>query len=232
MIGLASLPGLGIFLGTALAEKINASDKLVSIALHWTAGMMLGVVGVEIMPKILKTQPAWPMIFIVLAGGFLAIAVDKLIDKFSGGGGKWTILFAVATDMFADGITIGASANISSNFATLVVFGLFIGDFPEGLVNTTTFKNQDTKRKFRLLVALGVSVICLAGASSSYLITKGGSDLLKNGFIAFTAGMYLRAAVEDMIEKSHSKTGKNFWNQAFFILGFVAYMAGSIVLKK
>lgn len=83
MIGLATLTEIGIFLGTLLAEKINTSDKVVFMALHWTAGMMLGVVGVEIMSKILKSQPAWPMIFTVFAGGFLAIAVDKLRDNFA-----------------------------------------------------------------------------------------------------------------------------------------------------
>ena len=232
MLGLAVLPGLGILIGTLISEKKNLSDRVSAAALHWIAGTMLAVVGVEILPEVLKAQPSWPILIAVLIGGFLAIGSDRLIDRFTSENGKWTILFAVAVDMFADGITIGVSANISPNFALLVVLGLFIGDTPEGLINTSSFKKQDTSRKFRVLVAVLLGFLCLAGAVTSYWLTRNQSDLVKYLFLALTTGMYIQAAVEDLIERSHAKTGKNTLNQSLLIVGFTVYMAGSLFLKQ
>lgn len=44
--------------------------------------------------------------------------------------------------------------------------------------------------------------------------------------------MYIQAAVEDLIERSHAKTGKNTLNQSLLIVGFTVYMAGSLFLKQ
>lgn len=229
---LALLPGLGIFLGTLLSEKINTTEKTNSMALHWAAGMILSVVSVQIMPEVMKGNPIWPIILAVLLGGVTALMVDKMIKKKTQGKGKWTVLFAVAVDMLSDGIAIGASSTISSNFAFMIVLGLFIGDFPEGLVNTSTLKEQETSRKFRISVSAGLSLLCILGAIGAYFITHDQSKNVKYTLIAFTAGMYIRAAVEDMVEKSHSKIGKSSSGQMAFLSGFVTYMVGNAYLEK
>ena len=83
-----------------------------------------------------------------------------------------------------------------------------------------------------MLVAVLLGFLCLAGAVTSYWLTKNQSDLVKYLFLALTTGMYIQAAVEDLIERSHAKTGKNTLNQSLLIVGFTVYMAGSLFLKQ
>lgn len=50
----AAMPAAGNFLGGITAEMKQVSDKTLSLALHFAAGIILAVVGVELMPGLLK----------------------------------------------------------------------------------------------------------------------------------------------------------------------------------
>jgi len=48
---LASLPAIGNFAGALLAEAFDVSERALSLALHLAAGIVLGVIGIELMPR-------------------------------------------------------------------------------------------------------------------------------------------------------------------------------------
>ncbi|MBG59481.1 MAG: hypothetical protein CMJ16_03385 [Peredibacter sp.] len=241
VLGFASLNFLGNFLGTFLGDKLKSSDKVNALALHWAAGMILSVVSVQIMPKILAGKSNWPLVFSLLFGGMAAIGVHKALEVYQqrkkekqngDQQSSYRVFSAVIADLFSDGITIGASSSVSSDFAILVVVGLIIGDFPEGFVNMSIFKEQGLSKKKRYLMALSLILPVTIGALGTYWIAKDASQTVKYSFLAFTVGLYLRAAVEDMIKKGHSKGGESVWQQAFFIFGFVAYLIPVALLSK
>lgn len=51
IILLASLPALGNLLGSALAEWMKPAKRVVGIALHGAAGISVGVIAVELIPR-------------------------------------------------------------------------------------------------------------------------------------------------------------------------------------
>jgi zinc transporter, ZIP family len=51
---LVALPAAGNFAGGLLAETVRLSEKRLSLALHAAAGVVLGVVAVELMPKAMQ----------------------------------------------------------------------------------------------------------------------------------------------------------------------------------
>ena len=57
VLSLVLLPAGGNFLGGLLAEFINVSQRVLSLALHAAAGIVLAVVGVELMPRVLEANP-------------------------------------------------------------------------------------------------------------------------------------------------------------------------------
>ncbi|MFW7382223.1 MAG: ZIP family metal transporter [Oligoflexus sp.] len=241
----ALLPFVGNFAGGLVAEKVRASDRAVSLALHWAAGMILGVVGIEIMPRVMKAKPIWPVLISILLGGILAILAHKAIEVIQkrrqsqknsnqegSTKGPWAIFFAVFIDLLSDGLAIGTSATISSNFTLLVVFGLVIGDFPEGFVNVVMFKHEKASKKFRYGISSLLILPPVLGAALAYWLVNGRPEFIKMTVLAFTAGMLLRAAVEDMVSKAHSKSGESAWTELTFIAGFVAYATGSAYLSE
>ncbi len=62
VLGLAALPAAGNFAGGVLAEVFRVSERALSLALHLAAGIVLAVVGLELMPSA-PTSPgcrSWP----------------------------------------------------------------------------------------------------------------------------------------------------------------------------
>ena len=77
---LAALPAAGNFLGGLLSEMFTVSQRMLSLALHLAAGIVLGVIGIELMPRALENgnQPWIVLLAFVLGGGFFVL-VDQRI---------------------------------------------------------------------------------------------------------------------------------------------------------
>ena len=70
VLALAALPAAGNFAGGLFAEFVSVSDRLLSLALHAAAGIVLGVVGIELMEQVLQAEPPWvPLLAFVTGGG-------------------------------------------------------------------------------------------------------------------------------------------------------------------
>jgi ZIP family zinc transporter len=68
VLGLALLPAVANFAGAAAAEVVDVSDRTLSLSLHLAAGIVLAVVGLELMPEALEAIPAWVPLLAFVAG--------------------------------------------------------------------------------------------------------------------------------------------------------------------
>ena len=68
---LALLPALGNVAGTLLAEVFDVSERALSLALHLAAGIVLGVIGIELMPRALGASLPWVPLVAFVVGGAL-----------------------------------------------------------------------------------------------------------------------------------------------------------------
>ena len=140
-LGFAALPALGNFLGGLLSETARASDRTLSFALHLAAGIVLAVVGLELVARGLESAvPAWMLVMALIGGGLFAVFLDLLLAhiryRFGRGGegtGPWMIYVGVAADLFSDGIMIGAGAAVATSLALLLALGQVVGDCRRGL---------------------------------------------------------------------------------------------------
>lgn len=80
VLALAALPAAGNFLGGVVAEVFSVSERTLSLALHLAAGIVLAVVGLELMPEALSARPPWVPILAFVAGGAVFIVIGRLVD--------------------------------------------------------------------------------------------------------------------------------------------------------
>ncbi|GGC14302.1 MULTISPECIES: hypothetical protein [Cellulomonadaceae] len=125
VLGLAALPALGNFAGGALAEFFRVSDRTLSLALHLAAGIVLAVVGLELMPEALAGSPAWVPMLAFVAGGAAFIGLDRVAvfvqarlgrpdEDATGSRTRAVGIFSgVSMDLFSDGVMIGTGAVIN-----------------------------------------------------------------------------------------------------------------------
>lgn len=71
VLALAALPAAGNFAGGLLAEAFDVSQRALSLALHLAAGIVLGVVGLELLPRALDASQPWVPLLAFVAGGAL-----------------------------------------------------------------------------------------------------------------------------------------------------------------
>lgn len=83
---LALLPAAGNFLGAVAAELTKTTRRRLSFALHLAAGIIFGVVAVELAPRVFEGAPPWLAGAAFFAGGVFYVALEGLIHKFTGEG--------------------------------------------------------------------------------------------------------------------------------------------------
>src|SRR5690606_15387071 len=120
VLAVAALPAAANLGGGLLAEVLPQSDRALSLALHLAAGIVLGVVGIELMEHVLGVERPWIPILAIVAGGAAAVGLDSAVGYVRGRFGKadanasaWMIYLGVSVDLFSDGILIGAGSTLS-----------------------------------------------------------------------------------------------------------------------
>lgn len=235
VLALTLMPALGNFVGGVLADRVTVSSRVLSFALHAAAGIVFAVVGVELMPQALAAEPAWLVVLLFVAGGGFAVLIDwamgavRLRSRTGSAAagaeaGPWSIYFGVAVDLFSDGVMIGAGSTISPALGLLLSLGQVPADIPEGFATIATFKAQGMPRRRRLLLAASFTIPILLGATISYFALRGGPEIYKLGLLAFTAGILLTVAVEEIVVEAHREDDSRLAS-LFLVGGFALFIA-------
>lgn len=224
VLALALMPAFGNFAGGLLAEWMTTSRRMLNRALHAAAGILIAVVGVELLPEALDgSAPAWLIILGLCLGGLFYVLLDTIIDRISGGdeeAGAWVIYAAVAIDLFSDGLMIGVGSVVSLGLALVLAIGQVTADIPEGFATIANFKDKGVPRGRRIMLSASFAIATLGGASVGYWVLRNQSETLKLTALAFTAGILLLAAVEEMIREAHEAAQDTRLSAGFFIGGF------------
>jgi zinc transporter, ZIP family len=208
---LAALPAAANLLGGLAAEAVPISQRTLSWALHAAAGVVLGVVAVELLPEALHQQPEWLIIVAFVAGGLSFIALDKAIDlvraRIGGETAAPTAIYAaVSIDLFSDGLMIGAGATIALGLALLLALGQSVADLPEGFATIVSFRRAGVPRRRRVTIAASFAAPILLGTVIGYTALREASEFARYAVLAFTAGILLTAVVEEIVPQAHADT--------------------------
>ncbi len=227
---LAALPAVGNFFGGLLSEAVHVSQRTLGLALHAAAGIVLAVVGIELMPEALEAEPPWVVLLAFVAGGVFFIAIDHAIglikNRFGTGrtsAAPWTIYFGVAVDLFSDGVMIGTGSTIALSLALLLALGQVPADIPEGFATIATFKKQNVPRRSRLLLAASFALPIFLGTTIGYWAVRGQPAIVKLSLLAFTAGILLTVVVEEIVPEAHEDDEARF--AALMLVGGFALFA-------
>ena len=129
----------------------------------------------------------------------------------------------VAVGLFSDGLMIGVGSVVSFSLALILAIGQVTADIPEGFATIANFKDKGLPRGRRLLLSASFLIPCLLGASVGYWLLRGGSETLKLAGLAFTAGILVLAAVEEMLREAHEAADDTRLSATFFVGGFALF---------
>jgi ZIP family zinc transporter len=225
----ALLPAAGNFAGGVLAEIREPSKRVLSWALHAAAGILIAVVAIELTPRAVASLSGWLIALAVFAGAGLYIGIKwvaerKLSDgKGRGNKGVWMVYLAIATDLASDGLMIGSGAAVSGQLGFLLALGQVLADFPEGFAVIASFRDQGASRSTRLWISASFVIPVLVAAIASFFFLRDQSEAWKIGVLMVTAGIFIVAAVEDLLPEAHEQSRSDKLSVLAFAAGFALF---------
>jgi len=229
---LALLSGGVTLIGVLLALWLGQADEFVSAGLGFSAGIMILLACLELVPAAFSVMTAWSTLLWVGTGaGFLALA-NKLIPH---------------THLIDETDPIKASR---LKAAYLVLFGLILHDFPEGFALTNSFLLEPS---LGVMTALSIALhnipeefaiavpalatksprVLFGGAVASALAEPAGALLgllvfhfrpdLNAVFLSFAAGAMIFVSLHELIPAARQYQNVRWFNVGFG-LSVIAYI--------
>jgi zinc transporter, ZIP family len=215
---MAVFVALGAFLMTLAggwtAQRVTDRRHLV---LGLAGGLMLGVVGLDLLPEALRAAgdevfgvPAALLLFV--AGFLLAHLVERLLAaRQAAHGGEerdgrapevgLTAAAAMVGHSAMDGVAIGAAFQVGGGMGTAVALAVVAHDFADGF-NTytiTSLYGNDRRRALGMLFADAAAPVVGAASTSFVTIPEG----LLGGYLGLFGGALLYLAAAEILPEAH-----------------------------
>lgn len=236
VLALAALPAAGNFLGGLAAELVDVSERALSLALDLAAGIVMAVVGLELMPEALGASPPWVPILAFVGGGAFFMGIERAIGSIRrrlGAGeessGPLAIFSGVSLDLFSDGVMIGTATVLNPSLGLLLALGQVPADVPEGFAAIATLRRAQIARRTRILMALSFTAPILLGAALGYFALRQAPEILTLSVLAVTGGALTSVVVEEMLTEAH-EGDTSVWGPILLTGGFALFAAISVYL--
>jgi len=215
--------GLAI-VGGMIGFIYQPKPKTFSSLQHFTAGVIIASVSIELLPKILGNHSPW----IIIEGFLVGVVFMLFLEKFSQslatkkGESKFPIglIVGISIDLLIDGILIGISFLASQTGGILIAISLSFCAFFLNLTVSSTLGQKKSIWGIRLLTLFFIPLMLPIGALLGWNIVAQFPPSVLMGTIAFSVAALLYVGIEELLAEGH-ETKDTVWISASFFLGFL-----------
>ncbi|MFJ6782159.1 ZIP family metal transporter [Streptomyces yangpuensis] len=216
---MAVIVALGAFLMTLLggwtAQRVTDRRHLV---LGLAGGLMLGVVGLDLLPEALHAAGSEvfgvPLALLLFVAGFLvAHVVERLLAVRQAAHGAengarvpevgLTAAAAMVGHSLADGVALGAAFQVGGGMGVAVALAVITHDFADGFNTYTLTSLYGNDRRKALMMLFADAVAPVVGAASTLLFTLPEEPL--GAYLGFFGGLLLYLAAAEILPEAHHK---------------------------
>ncbi|MCQ4213720.1 MULTISPECIES: ZIP family metal transporter [Streptomyces] len=216
---MAVFVALGAFVMTLVggwtAQRVTDRRHLV---LGLAGGLMLGVVGLDLLPEALDAAGGdvfgVPAALLLFVAGFLAAHVlEHLLaqrqaahgaDEYENGRVPevgLTAASAMVGHSLMDGMAIGAAFQVGGGMGLAVALAVIAHDFADGFNTYTLTSLYGNARRKALMMLFADAVAPVVGAASTLLFTI--PEQLLGGYLGFFGGVLLYLAAAEILPEAH-----------------------------
>ncbi|MFK3733643.1 ZIP family metal transporter [Streptomyces sp. NPDC088090] len=214
---MAVVVALGAFLMTLfggwVAQRVTDRRHLV---LGLAGGLMLGVVGLDLLPEALEAAGAEvfgvPEALLLFVGGFLfAHVVERLLATRRAAHGAeagertpqvgLVAAGAMVLHSLMDGIALGAAFQVGGGMGATVALAVVTHDFADGFNTYTLTSLYGNERRKALSMLFADALAPIAGAALATFLTL--PEELLGGYLGFFGGALLYLAAAEILPEAH-----------------------------
>jgi ZIP family zinc transporter len=231
-----ALPAAGLTtLGAPLAERVAVSQRVLSAALQFAAGVLTALVALTLMPPAVRGGEPLVIALAFFLGGAVFVVFDTISARkraarpsSAGAAPSLGLYLGILADMFIDGAVIGIGASLTLSGGLLLALGITVSTFPLAFVTTTLAKNQGVPAEQRRLLAILYFVCLMGGAVLSYTLLRNQPEALRLAIIAFAAGFLLTTVTQSLIPEAN-REGEPSFAGILFTGGMTLYALMSLL---
>ena len=223
VIALSVVPAFGIVLGGVIVELAPASRGTLARALSAAAGIVLALVGIELVRQALKGGASASVVALAFfAGSALYLATRWLLDRLQPSSPPQGRA-AVWLEPLSHGLVIGAAAAVSFSLALVVGLGQLLAGVPQGFASMAAFEGQGAQRSKRLWLAGSFAVLILVAAASAYWLLRDVSELWNLAVLVLTGGLLAAGAMEHLFRQVYETVVDKRYAALAFVAGFALF---------
>jgi ZIP family zinc transporter len=113
---------------------------------------------------------------------------------------------------------------LGAPLAYTLALGQVLADSPERFAALADFQDTGIRRPRRLLISASFLLPVLLAAAFGYYVLRGQSEVLQLSARVFTSGLYLLAAVEDMLREAQRGLADSCWSAVARLAGFALFL--------
>lgn len=227
-------PVLAAIVGAVFSAYRRPSPALRSSLQHFAAGVVFSVVGVELLPDIMRQHNPVAVIIGFTLGIAALLALRTLGPSEEGmqekpGRLPSPFLFAMAIDILIDGFLIGIGFTAGAKEGKLLALGLAAELLSLGTATVVTLtQNRVSPTRAVIVTSAGASLI-LVGAGAGVTVLKALSESSMEMVLSFGLAALLFLVVEELLVEAHEVPETPLITSTFFA-GFLLFLILGIVL--
>ena len=222
-------PPFAILCGGVLVGLWRPAASIQAVLQHFAAGLVFGAIAIELAPELVHSPHRVEVVAGFLVGAIFMLLVARLTtssdhaDAVASRSGS--LLFAVAVDLFIDGLLVGTAYAVGANQGVLVAIALGGCGFFLAMTTIAWLQAKGASQGKKMAVTLALMLVTAGGVYLANLFSAIFSAILvgglRSGTLAFATAALLYLVVEELIPEAHGVADDRPATPAFFFAGFL-----------
>lgn len=210
--------GSSIFIGALIGILTDLPKKVIGLIMSFGTGVLIGAASFELLTEAVNEGGLMATSIGFLSGALVFTISESLITKRGGNERKRTkrskdnhsglsIFVGTIIDAIPESVIIGVSLLEQGTVSYIMVFAVFISNFPEGLSSTVGLKRDGYGK--RTLLTMWLIVVLLASLSSllGFSLLQDASTSILSFISAFAAGGIMAMVASTMMPEAFEEGG-------------------------
>jgi len=219
------IPAIAVFAGGFLSLIRTPSSKSISVIQHFTAGLVLAAVAVELVADLSEHHNTLALIFGFSCGVALMLGVQWWANKSQENQGARRedpkgLIATVGIDMFIDGFLVGVSFAIGFKQGVIITIALSTEIFFLTLSSSAALAKKAVARKKIIFITAVFALLLVGGITLGHMISSYVTGNILVIVLAFATAALLYLVVEELLVEAHEEPESPLATVMFFV-GFL-----------
>ena len=220
--------GIPLIAGAVLASYVNVKKSIIASIMAFGAGVLIATLTFSLIEEAYNlVNDLWSVVLGFTSGGLSYSIANYILSKKSSGGTKHrkrshgenagggeaasgtALMIGSLMDNIPENMALGISIAAGGVVNIVLIAGIFISNFPEGLASSQGMKNSGKSKTKILLLWLVVAAIGTISSAIGFSVLANANKDIISIALSFASGAILVMLAESMIPEAFEEGGIN-----------------------